>query len=630
MGPSPRSMALLGLWLLCAVRCAGQATAVPTQIPARITEAVDEGNLVGLTGNVHPLARAEFDRGAVSDAQPLHRMLLLLQRGAEQETALRQLLDDQQSKASPSYHNWLTPDQFGKQFGAADADVQAVTQWLAAQGFTGIKVGAGRTVVEFSGNAGQVRNALHTEIHQYAVKGETHFANASDPQIPAALAPVIAGVVSLHNFPAKSHLHRLGTFQRSRSTGEIKPLFTFSGCQAGNCFGVGPADFATIYNSAPLLKGSPKIDGTGQGIAIVGESNINVQDVIDFRTMFGLPQNFSSQNVILNGSDPGVNDSESESDLDVQWSGAVAPGARIDFVTSAPTETTSGIHLSAVYIVDHNLDAVMSESFGECEQDLGATLNKFYSSLWEQAAAQGITVLLSAGDGGSAGCDDFNTAQTAARGLAVSGFASTPFNIAVGGTDFDQVGRESQFWNTSPTSIVNLPVSSSAKSYIPEVPWNDSCAAAGLSGCKSGNQLNIVAGSGGMSTIYSKPSWQVGKGVPNDNHRDLPDVSLFASNGFNGSFYIICQQDVTTVSSCTLNSFGFTFQGIGGTSAFLSGLRGNHGAGQSEASDSAKSGSPAGQRELLSLRACAAAKHGEPRLQFLHCARRRLQLQRCY
>jgi hypothetical protein len=566
MRPSPRSILVLGLWLLCAVRCAGQATTVPTQLPTRITEVIDENKLVTLAGNVHPLARPEFDRGAVSDAQPLHRMLLLLQRSAEQETALRQLLDDQQSKASPSYHNWLTPDQFGKQFGPADADVQAVTQWLAAQGFTGIKVGAGRTVVEFSGNAGQVRNALHTEIHQYVVKGEAHFANASDPQIPAALAPVIAGIVSLHNFPAKSHLHRVGMFQKSRSTGEVKPLFTFDSCASGNCYAVGPADFATIYNSQPLLNGSPKIDGTGQGIAIVGESNINVQDVIDFRTMFGLPQNFSAQNVILNGPDPGINGSEDESDVDVEWSGAVAPGANIDFVTSAPTETTSGIDLSSVYIVDHNLDAVMSESFGECEKNLGVTLNKFFNSLWEQAAAQGITVILSAGDGGSAGCDDFNTEQTATQGLGVSGFASTPFNVAVGGTDFDQVGRESQFWNTTPTSIVNLPVPSSAKSYIPEVPWNDSCAGAGLNGCTSGNLLNIVAGSGGASTLYAKPSWQAGKGVPNDNHRDLPDVSLFASNGFNDSFYIMCQRDASLEGTCNLTSFGFTFLAVGGTS----------------------------------------------------------------
>jgi hypothetical protein len=414
---------------------------------------------------------------------------------------------------------------------------------------------------------GQVRNAFHTEMHQYAHQGQIYFANASDPAIPAALSPVIAGIVALNNFPVQSHVHRLGAFQKSLSTGETTPLFTFPGCLSGNCFGVGPADFATIYNTAPLLNGSPKIDGSSQGIAIVGESNINVQDVIDFRKMFGLPQNFSSSNVILNGPDPGINESESESDLDVQWSGAVAPGARIDFVTSQSTETTSGIHLSAVYIVDHNLDAVMSESFGSCEQNLGSVLNQFYSSIWQQAAAQGITVILSAGDGGAAGCDNFDTDQVATHGLGVSGFASTPYNVAVGGTDFDQFGRESQFWNTTATSIVTLPVPASVKSYIPEVPWNDSCGQNGLNGCKSGDLLDIVAGSGGVSTIYAKPSWQVGKGVPSDGKRDLPDLSLFASNGFNGSFYIICQRDAVGSGSCDLTDFGFTFQGVGGTSA---------------------------------------------------------------
>jgi hypothetical protein len=284
--------------------------------------------------------------------------------------------------------------------------------------------------------------------------------------------------------------------------------------------------------------------------------------------MFGLPHNFSASNIILNVTDTGINSLESDADLDVEWSGAVAPGARIDFVTSAETETTSGIHLSALYIVDHNLDPVMSESFGGCEQGLGVALNNFYNSLWEQAAAQGITVILSAGDGGSAGCDDFNTEAVASHGLAVSGFASTPFDVAVGGTDFNQVGREFTFWNTAATSITTLPVPSSAKSYIPEVPWNDSCAQNGLSGCVSSNLLDIIAGSGGVSTIYGKPSWQAGKGVPNDNRRDLPDLSLFASNGFNDSFYIMCQSDVTSPPpSCSLINFGYTFQAAGGTSA---------------------------------------------------------------
>ena len=534
--------------------------------PARITQAVDENNLAVLKGNVPPLARPEFDQGAVSDGQPLHRMLLLLQRSSDQEAALQKLLDDQQNKSSANYHAWLTPEQFGRQFGPADADIQTVTNWLLSHGFHIGNVAAGRTVIEFSGNARQVKSAFHTAIHKYLVNGEAHMANASDPQIPAALAPVVAGPVSLNNFPVKSHIRQLGAFQKSIKTGETKPLFTFPGCASGSCFGMGPADFATIYNTTPLLSGTPKIDGTGQTIAIVGESNINVQDVIDFRTMFGLSQNFSSANITLNGADPGFNGSEGESDLDVQWSGAVAPGATIQFVTSEPTETTAGIDLSAVYIIENNLAGVMSESFGQCEQGLGTAGNAFYSQMWEQAAAQGITVLISAGDGGSAGCDDFDTAQTASHGLGVSGFASTTFNVAVGGTDFDQVNRWTQYWSASNASMTEA----SALGYIPEIPWNDSCGQLGINGCGGSvpqGSLNIVAGSGGASALYAKPSWQSGTGVPMDSHRDLPDVSLFASNGFNSTFYIVCQRDASGTNSCNLNDFGYTFQGVGGTSA---------------------------------------------------------------
>jgi hypothetical protein len=557
------------LLLTCILFLACPRTVAQTSSAAvRITQVVDDNNLAVLKGNVHPLARVEFDQGTVSDGQPLHRMLLLLQRGADQESALQKLLDDQQNKSSANYHAWLTPAQFGQQFGPADADIQTVTNWLQSHGFQITNVTAGRTVIEFSGNAAQVRSAFHTAIHKYLVNGEARMANATDPQIPAVLAPVVAGPVSLNNFPIKSHLLPLGTFQKSIKTGETKPLYTLPGCisEAEPCYGMGPADFATIYNSAPLLSGTSKIDGTGQTIAIVGESNINVQDVVAFRTIFGLSQNFSSSNIILNGPDPGINETEGESDLDVQWSGAVAPGANIQFVTSEPTETTAGIDLSAIYIIENNLAGVMSESFGQCEQGLGAAGNAFYSQMWEQAAAQGITVLISAGDGGSAGCDDFDTAHTASHGLAVSGIASTPYNMAVGGTDFDQVNRWTQYWNATNTSMTQA----SALGYIPEIPWNDTCGQLGINGCGPSapqGSLNIVAGSGGVSTIYSKPSWQSGAGVPLDGHRDLPDVSLFASSGFNGSFYIFCQIDVTTIGgSCNLSEMNYTFQGAGGTS----------------------------------------------------------------
>src|SRR3989454_2340710 len=560
--------------LLCvsilALSC-GHAAAQTTNIPARITQAVDENNLVVLKGNVHPLARAEFDQGAVADEQPLNRMLLLLQRSADQESALRQLFDDQQSKSSPNYHAWLTPEQFGKQFGPADVDVQAVTQWLTLQGFTGINIGPGRQVIEFSCTSGQVRNTFRTEIHRFVIGGKEYTANTADPQIPAALVPVVAGVVSLHSFPPKSYARILGQFRRTLGKTGLEPLFTFPNPFNGkNFYGLGPGDFATIYNSKPLIAAGN--DGTGQTIAIVGETNLNVQDVQQFRTMFGLPPNFDATNVILNGEDPGITSigEEGEADLDVEWSGAAAPGATIKYVLSASTPASAGVDLSALYIVEHNLAGVMSESYGACEKDLGSAGNAFYNTLWEQAAAQGITVLLSSGDGGTAGCDNFNSQPIATQGLAVSGLASTPFNVSVGGTDFDQVNNWAAYWN--PT---NDPTGTSAKSYIPEIPWSENCAQIALTGCGASapnGSVNIVAGSGGASSLYGKPKWQMGvTGVPNDNHRDQPDISLFASPGFDGTGYVYCQSDRTISGgrTCDLNASSgiLDFGIVGGTSA---------------------------------------------------------------
>ena len=544
--------------------------AIPARITqARITQAIDETQLVRLRGNVHPLARTEFDQGLASDATPMNRMLLLLQRSPDQEAALQQFMADQQTKESSNFHKWLTPEQFGRQFGPADADIQAITSWLTRQGFHDLKVAAGRTVIEFSGNVAQVRNAFHTEIHRFNVNGEARQANLSDPRIPAALTPVVAGVVSLHNFPRKSMKHLAGAFTRT-ADGRIVPQFTTN----GGHFVVGPADFAKIYNIPSTL------DGTGVHIGIVGDSNINPQDVTDFRNLFGLPVN--PPNIVLNGPDPGVGGSEGEADLDVQTSGMVAPKATIDFVISESTLTAFGIDLSSVYIVDNNTDDVMSLSFGACEAALGTAENAFYNALWEQAAAQGITVMVAAGDPGSAGCDDFTSQSVATLGLAVSGIASTPFNVAVGGTDFDDVGNQSAFWGTSGSASNQPPTRESALGYIPEVPWNDSCAATATSTtlntvCANpspSSLLNIVAGSGGPSSIYAKPAWQSGI-IPNgiaasDNHRYTPDVSLFASDGPQSlSFYLLCQADALPPGgnpSCA-SSGPFSFFGAGGTSA---------------------------------------------------------------
>jgi Pro-kumamolisin, activation domain/Bacterial Ig-like domain (group 3) len=553
-------------------------------VASRVTEAVDLNRLITLRGNVHPLARPAFDQGAAPDSMNLHRMMLLLQRAPQQEAALRQLLDEQQIKSSPHYHKWLTPQEFGQRFGPSDADIQATTVWLNSQGFQVDRVSAGRTVVEFSGTVGQVRQALHTEIHKFVVNGVERWANVSDPQIPAALSLVVSGVVSLNDFPRKTLVRSLGTFQRSKATGEVRPLFTFT--QGGSAsYAVGPGDFATIYNVLPLWQASPAIDGTGQTIAIVADSNINLSDARSFRTMFGLPA--KDPVIVLNGPDPGISYAESEADLDVQWAGAVAKNATIDLVVSADTETSFGADLSALYIVDNNLAPVMSDSFGSCEVQLLAGGNAFYGSLWEQAAAEGITVVVASGDSGSAACDDPNTENAATLGLGVDGIASTPFNVSVGGTDFSYVANPSTFyWDTTNTTGTQA----SAKSYIPEVPWNDSCARGITSapGCPSvtmGGQ-DLAAGGGGPSSCstlsssgaclggYAQPSWQsgTGTGVPNDGMRHTPDVSLFAADGqLSGSFLVYCQVDANaqfggSSTSCNLASPYSNFQGAGGTS----------------------------------------------------------------
>lgn len=569
-----------------------------------ITTPVDENQLTVLKGNTHPLARAEFDRGAAPADLPMTRMLLVLRRSDEQESALKSLIDNQQDKASPNYHKWLTPEQFGKQFGPSDQDVAQVTTWLQNHGFQIAQVSNGRTVIEFSGTAVQVQEALHTLIHKYAVNGEEHWANSSDPQIPTALTPVVVGVESLNNFLRKPMYHLGGVVSRSKSTGEMKPLqplFTLpGGCgvQSSSCYGVGPYDFATIYNVSSLWTATPAVDGTGQTIAIVGETDINPQDVADFRNFFGLPALTSSQlNIIHNGPAPGIltNGEETESDLDVEWSSAVAKGATIDFVVSESTETTAGIDLSAEYIVDNNIAPVMSESYGECELGLGGAGNTFFSQLWQQAAAQGITVFISSGDSGSAGCSSQNSFPPAPSmfGLAVSGFASTPYNVAVGGTDFNDLTNAVTYWSSSNNSTTQA----SALSYIPETTWNDSCTNSGfgaLLGFGASAEANCnnpqltgfvvtVAGAGGKSNCtssngqqpatcangYVKPAWQTGSGVPQDGVRDIPDVSLFAAVASpSGSFYVICEADqVGGQNSCNPANSATNFLGIGGTSA---------------------------------------------------------------
>ena len=524
-----------------------------------ITQPINEAQLTVLKGNTHLLARPEFDLGTAPATLPMQRMLLVLKRSAEQESALRKLLDDQQDKASPNYHKWLTPDQFGKQFGPTDGDIQTITSWLQSHGF---QVGAtkGRTVLEFSGSASQVQEAFHTTIHKYVVNGEQHWANAGDPAIPTALTPAVAGVKTLHNFLKKPMIHVAEKSIPAKFVPKSLPLFT-----AGNgLHALGPEDYATIYGAKTVLQGG--IDGTGITIAVIGRSNLfndgtgPGSDVAEFRSVFGLPPSASALggglNIVLNGPDPGDlgGDDELEATLDASWSGALATGAQIDFVVSATTNTTDGIDLSELFIIENDLGNVMTESFGICEADATSADGQAITLLAEQAAAQGITYMVSTGDTGAAGCD--NLGETVAQGpVSVSVLASTPFAVAVGGTMFSENGNDAAYWSTTNDGSLG-----SALSYIPEDVWNETCTTQ----CAQG-QPPLAAGGGGASAVasgfFAKPSWESGvSGIPNDNARDIPDVSLTAAGH---DPYLLCLE-----GSCVPDAQGnISFAGVGGTSA---------------------------------------------------------------
>ena len=568
-----------------------------------ISQAVDESARVVLSGNTHPLATRAADRGVVSPSTPANRMLLLLRRSPEQEVALSALIESLHDRNSASFHKWLTPEQFGAQWGAADSDIAAVIAWLQSHGFEVKGPTAGRTAIEFSGTARQIQETFHTEIHNYQVNGELHHANATDPQIPAALAPVVAGISTLNDFHPHSMLRKGPRGVYDTKTKRIHPELTSSG-SSGNFLYVGPADAAIIYNSPikalnPAATGAT-VDGTGAVIGIIGDSNISTSQNAHYRSLFGLTAR-APKVIIDGGVDPGENGDAIEAYIDTEIANGIAPGAKLYFYTAADSNVNYGLDLATVRAVNDNLVDVLNLSFGECEGALGTSGNQFYESIWKQAAAQGISVTVSTGDSGSAGCDDPNKQQEAYYGLQVSGLASTPYNIAVGGTDFGVLagpdGGGADFLNyvsafSDPTTL------GSALGPIPEVPWNDSVLSFPLGSIAksvpfTGESENIVAGSGGKSNCavggvnqsgnlvcssgYPKPSWQSAPGVSADHVRDLPDVSMFAANGLDFATWGICtdqDQDVdgNSIEDCVPGSNGlpsdeFYISGWGGTSA---------------------------------------------------------------
>ena len=539
---------------------------------ALIRETLDESKLVTLAGNTHPEATAENDLGPVADGFVLDHMMLQLKRSPEQEKAVEQLIAELHDPQSPNFHKWLTAEEFGKNYGLAESDIRTITGWLESHGFTVGSVYPNGMVIDFSGTAGQVAEAFHASIHNLKVGSAQHYANIGDPQIPAALAPAIHGVVSLHDFRPQK-MARLPQY-----------TYTYNRQQTQS---VVPADLAAIYDFAPqFAKG---VTGSGQTIAVIEDTDLYSRaDWVTFRSVFGLSQYTtgslaSSHPANPKGTNnctaPGVNSDDVEAILDAEWASAAAPGAAIVVAACADlTSPTTGLIVAMQNLVNSTAPpAIMSLSYGICEAEDGTSLNASLNTLYQQAVTEGISIFVASGDGGAASCDQ--NAFQATHGIGISGFASTPYNVAVGGTDFADTmnGTNSTYWNSTNTSAYG-----SAKSYIPEIPWNDSCASGLLAnylGYPSGYGPNgfcnstsaftdglvvVAGGSGGPSNCatgapstfgvasgtcqgYAKPSWQTGvAGIASDGVRDIPDVSMFASdNPIWGHSSILCFSDAS-------------------------------------------------------------------------------------
>jgi len=473
---------------------------------------------------------------------------------------------------SSHYHKWLTAKEFGKRFGLAQGDIDALVAWLASHGFEVKGMPAGGRTINFSGTAGQVREAFHTEIHRLA---DGHYANMGNPQMPAALAPAVFGIPKLNDYmPHTNIIHKDFTFTSGTKTYHA----------------IVPEDLATIYNLNPVFTSGNV--GQGQTVVVIEDSDVGTTaDWTTFRNKFGLSgyTTASFTQVHPSGSvtctDPGASGAEDEANLDAQWASAGAPGAAIVLASCRDTSQFGGFLALENLINGNSIPPVVSISYGTGEEGDGETENEFIYSLYQQASTEGVSVFVSSGDEGSAENDHRGANPT--HGISISGWMSTPYDVSVGGTDFADtyLGTSKKYWKKKNTQYYG-----SAKSYMPEFPWDDSCANVPLSTskgfptpygsdgyCNNGGPHTSVAGSGGPSSCatgqgtggvvngscagWPKPDWQVLYGVPNDGVRDTPDVSLMAANGLWGHYYVFCDTD-----GGTCGSDPSTWPGAGGTS----------------------------------------------------------------
>ncbi len=524
--------------LLSALVLAGLTTLPLHAVQNRIAGSVNDQSRSTIEHTIPLRAKLATDLGEAPANRKLDGVTLHFNMSAAQQADLNQLLIDQQNPSSPSYHQWLTPAQFGARFGLSSSDIATVTSWLTSKGLTIVSVSPSSNDVIVSGTVPQIEQAFNTSIHAMSENGQPHVANVTDPQLPTAIANIVTGVTGLNDFKPRA---------RTRVS---HPQYTSS--ITGSHY-IAPGDFYTIYDVNPLLTNS--INGSGISIAVVGQTDISLASVSAFRSASGLSTSNLPTIVEATGYSPGeVSGDIDEASLDVEWSGAVAPNATILFVTVGAAQNYSVIN-ALTYAITHNVAPIISISYGDCEVAAAggwtqSEINSINQSL-QQANAQGITI---AGPGGDSGATDCDLLPPADYGLAVDFPGSSPFVTAAGGSMFNEGSAtgQTQYWNST-----NNTNAGSAISYIPETVWNES------------NSAGLGAGGGGVSSLFSKPYWQVGTGVPSDSSRDVPDIAFNAAASHDGSLF--CSPVASSGSGPTPCTNGFrdsanNLDVVGGTS----------------------------------------------------------------
>jgi subtilase family serine protease len=525
-------------------------------VAPRIPSDVGTAQLQPIAGSLNPLAQSKFEAGRLLSSTRLNGMTIVFNRSAAQEADLKALIAAQQNPASPSYHQWLTPDQFAARFGMADSDLSAVESWLQQQGFAIDSVTRSRNAIHFSGTSSQVEQAFSTEMHYYNIGGAKHFAPSTALSVPSAIAPVVTAIRNLDDFrPKPMHI-------RSPRPQKAKPSYSYCGDQACTTANQGvffaPGDIKLAYDINPLL--SSGYSGTGQTIAIMGQSEISTTDITNFQDAAGLTEKAPTTTLVPNtGSSAFSQGDESESDIDLEWSGAIATGATINLVYTGSNQNDN-VFNSFEYAVDNQIGNIISLSYGDCETDLGQTDFTALEQFGEQATAQGQTVIASSGDSGATSCYGFtNLTKTQQAAPTVDYPASSVYVTGIGGTEnpaADDVAG-STYWTAVSSSSSTGILLESATQWIPEVAWNDDAYNIGLYNANnvncSTNYLCLSAGGGGYSAFAAQPSWQTdyfvttGYTNPQGGSRLVPDISLYASPYYPG--YLYCTSDQSSWSS---------------------------------------------------------------------------------